>query len=90
MSSFQVCQVSFVIISDQCTTEHLENPQGGMWLAFYEGFTAGCGIGVLTFQTHLHQKFSSKPRETKTRKFLKNPSNSKRILISAQCMNHNT
>jgi hypothetical protein len=66
MSSLPVCQVSFVIISDQCKTEHLELRQEGMWLAFYEGFTAGCGIGPFTLQTQLTPKLSSKPRDIKT------------------------
>jgi hypothetical protein len=90
MSSIQVCQVSVVIISDQCKAEHLELRQEEMWLAFNEGFTAGSVIGLIALQTQPNQIFSSKPRETKTQEFMTSHSNPKRILISTQYMNHNT
>ena len=91
MSSLQVCQVSYVTISDHCTTEHLGHPQGGMWFAFYEGFTARSGVGVFTFQTQLTPKFliqTTRNEDLRIRD--KNPSNSKGKLISVQCMSHNT
>jgi hypothetical protein len=89
MSSLKVCQVSFVIISDQCKTGQLELRHEGLWLALWRIYSSKWYRLIYVTNTP-KPKVSSKPRETKTQEFMTSPSNPKRILISTQYMNRNT